>query len=398
MSSFATHSSSGHGYRRIPEVSRLVRPKHGTDGAKLYPASRFFLNKTFQFGIIGLGRIGQRHAHLIHAHPEARLKAIVEPTGFDLADALLPEDIPVYDSMEDFLAAAPVLDVVCVCTPTGQHPAQCQALLKAGYHVLCEKPMGLNRRSCEEVIHAAMQSQRQFFCVMQNRYTPIAQWLKQLVEDGRLGSIYQIVIHCFWNRDERYYGENNWRGRAGMDGGPLYTQFSHFIDILYWVFGDIHSIHGQFADFRHQESTDFEDSGQVQFRLYDHPEALGALHYSTAVWDQNQESSITVIAENGSLKIGGQYMNALSYCHLKDIETPNLEAPQAPNQYGPYQGSAANHHFVIQNVIDTLKQQGQAMTNALEGMKVVDIIERIYQCEGYRQWESGADKRKALSA
>ena len=356
------------------------------------------MHKPFQFGILGLGRIGKRHAHLIQAHPDLELRAIIAPSGGDPADILLPEDTPVYDDLDAFVATAPKLDLVSVCSPTGLHPEHSIALLQAGYHVLCEKPMGLKRRDCEQVIHAAMQHQRQFFCVMQNRYTPLAQWLRQLMEGEKLGRIYQVVIHCFWNRDERYYAENDWRGKEGLDGGPLYTQFSHFIDILYWVFGDIHGIEGQFADFRHHDTTDFEDSGQVQFRLHDHSEALGSLQYSTAVWDRNQESSMTVIAEKGSLKIGGQYMNELAYCHLDGIPAPELPAAASANSYGPYQGSAANHHFVIQNVIDTLKKQGQAMTNALEGMKVVDIIERIYQCEGYRKWKAQAPKRKALTA
>lgn len=88
---------------------------------------------------------------------------------------------------------------------------------------------------------------------------------------------------------------------------------------------------------------------------------------------------MTIIGSKGSIKVGGQYMNEVEYCHVKDYEMPELPEASPANDYGHYKGSAANHHFIIENVIDTLKHRTSATTNALEGMKVVDIIERIYQ-------------------
>ncbi len=105
---------------------------------------------------------------------------------------------------------------------------------------------------------------------------------------------------------------------------------------------------------------------------------MGSLNYSTAVANQNLESSITIIGEKGSVKIGGQYMNEVEVCNIEGYEMPELPEANPPNDYGPYKGSAANHHYVIENVIDTLKGKTTATTNALEGLKVVDIIERIY--------------------
>jgi hypothetical protein len=95
------------------------------------------------------------------------------------------------------------------------------------------------------------------------------------------------------------------------------------------------------------------------------------------------ESSLTIIAENGSVKIGGQYMNEVEYCHIKDYEMPQLPESNPANDYGPYKGSAANHNFIYENVIDTLKNRTTITTNALEGLKVVEIIERIYQLNPY---------------
>ena len=186
-----------------------------------------------------------------------------------------------------------------------------------------------------------------------------------------------VQINCYWNRDDHYYKKDGWKGTQDLDGGTLFTQFSHFIDIMYWLFGDVTNIQGKFNDFNHKESTDFEDSGIVSFDFI--KGGMGSINYSTAVWGTNLESSITIIGSKGSVKVGGQYMNEVEYCNIKDYEMPELPSSNPPNDYGDYKGSAANHHYIIENVINNLKGNGCATTNALEGLKVVEIIERIYE-------------------
>ena len=108
---------------------------------------------------------------------------------------------------------------------------------------------------------------------------------------------------------------------------------------------------------------------------------MGNLCFSTSVWGKNMESSILIVAENGSVKIGGQYMNEVEYCHIKDYEMPELAPTNPGNDYGPYKGSAQNHNFVIRNVVEVLSEGNNEpiTTNVLEGMKVVDIITRMYE-------------------
>jgi len=202
-------------------------------------------------------------------------------------------------------------------------------------------------------------------------------WIKETVESNTLGDIFMVQLNCYWNRDDRYYKKGNWKGTTALDGGTLFTQFSHFIDIMYWLFGDIDNIQGKFADFTHKNLTDFEDSGFVSFDFVNG--GMGSINYSTAVQDQNLESSMTIIGSKGSVKIGGQYMNEVEICNIPGYEMPQLAASSPANDYGPYKGSAANHHFMIANVIQTLKGKTTATTNALEGLKVVEIIERIYK-------------------
>jgi UDP-N-acetyl-2-amino-2-deoxyglucuronate dehydrogenase len=219
---------------------------------------------------------------------------------------------------------------------------------------------------------------KHIFCVMQNRYSPPSVWLKSIITEHILGDIYMVQLNCYWNRDNRYYKKDGWKGTSDLDGGTLFTQFSHFIDIMYWLFGDIENIQGKFNDFNHQQLTTFEDSGFVNFNFVNG--GMGALNYSTSVWDKNLESSITIIGEKGTIKVGGQYMDQVEYCHIDGYTVPDLPPTNPANDYGTYKGSAANHHYIIENVVDTLKGRSKITTNALEGLKVVDIIERIYEC------------------
>jgi len=114
----------------------------------------------------------------------------------------------------------------------------------------------------------------------------------------------------------------------------------------------------------------------VQFDLVQG--GVGSLNYSTSVWDANLESSMTIIGEKGSVKVAGQYMNEVAHCHIEGYAMPTLAPSNPPNNYGPYKGSAANHIYVYENVMNVLRGDGPITTNALEGLKVVDIIERIY--------------------
>src|SRR5690606_27821017 len=145
---------------------------------------------------------------------------------------------------------------------------------------------------------------------------------------------------------------------------------------MYWLFGDITNVVSRFKNFNHGDMIDFEDSGSVMFDFVNG--GSGTFNYTTSCWDTNFESSITIIGSEGSVKVGGQYMNKVEYCHVKDYELPALAPANPPNDYGDYKGSAANHHFVIQNVIDTLLGRSEATTNAYDGMKVVEIIEKMY--------------------
>ncbi|MDF1672719.1 MAG: Gfo/Idh/MocA family oxidoreductase [Vicingaceae bacterium] len=333
-------------------------------------------NEVIKFAVVGCGHIGKRHAEMVIGNPHAKLIALCDAAPKESL-GIEKYDVPFYNSIEELMEAKLDIDVVNICTPNGLHSDQASLALDNDCHIVVEKPIGLSKAKCEQVIHKALRNHKQVFAVMQNRYSPPSVWIKELIENKTLGDIFMVQLNCYWNRDSRYYKPGGWKGTNNLDGGTLFTQFSHFIDIMYWLFGDITNIQGKFKDFTHHDSTDFEDSGFVSFDFLEG--GMGSLNYSTAVANQNLESSITIIGEKGSVKIGGQYMNEVEGCNIDGYDMPELPAANPPNDYGPYKGSAANHHYIIENVVDTLNGKTTATTNALEGLKVVDIIERIYE-------------------
>ena len=328
-----------------------------------------------KFAVIGQGHIGKRHAEMIRRNPEAELVAVCDVLSKEkLGLNDLKEKF--YSSADEMLSAHSDAEVINICSPNGLHAEHSLKALESGKHLVVEKPMALHRQDCEKIISKALQKHKQVFCVMQNRYSPPSIWLKKIVDEKSIGDIYMVQLNCYWNRDDRYYKRDSWKGKQDLDGGTLFTQFSHWIDLLYWMFGDITEIQAKFADFNHASLTEFEDSGFVNFRFVNG--GMGSINYSTAVWDKNLESSITVVGSKGSVKVGGQYMDKVEYCHIRDYKLPALSPTEPANDYGSYKGSANNHHFLIENVIDALKGRKTITTNALEGLKVVDIIERIY--------------------
>lgn len=329
-----------------------------------------------KFAVVGQGHIGKRHAEMIRRNPNTLLVAV--------CDVLSPHELGLENIEEQFftsydalLASELEIDVISICTPNGFHADYALQALQAKKHVVLEKPIALTKQDAEKILFKSLKMSKHVFSVMQNRYSPPAAWLKEVVDNQLLGDIYMVKLDCYWNRDEHYYKKGSWHGDAQLDGGTLFTQFSHFIDIMYWLFGDITNICGNFSDFNHKHLTDFEDSGIVTFNFVDGM-GLGCLNYSTSVWDTNFESAITIIGANGTIKVAGQYMNDVVYCHVKDYVIPELSASNPPNDYGRYKGSAQNHHYVIENVVEKLMGNGDINTTILEGMKVVDIIERIY--------------------
>ena len=331
--------------------------------------------RKLNIAIIGCGRIAQRHAE--HIARLASLKAVCDIHEARLKELSSKYNCKAYASVEDLLKNEKDLDLVSVCSPNGLHAEHSISALNAGINVLCEKPMAISGKDCEQMMTAAEKNKRQLIVVKQNRFNaPVAE-LKKVIDEGRLGKIINVQLNCFWNRNDKYYDSSEWKGKKNLDGGTLFTQFSHFIDLLYWMVGDVEKTHAITHNYMHH-NIEFEDTGVIALKFKSG--AIGSINYTVNSFQKNMEGSITVFGEKGTVKVGGQYLNTLEYQKIQDYEMHCSPEIRPANDYGYYQGSMSNHDKVYENVIEVLTNGGSPAASAFEGLKTVEIIEKIYRC------------------
>ncbi|HLY71167.1 MAG TPA: Gfo/Idh/MocA family oxidoreductase [Puia sp.] len=330
------------------------------------------MNK-MKFAIIGCGRIAHRHAE--HINNMGKLIAVCDVIKQKANELSKKYNAKSYYSVDELLANEKEIEVVSVCSPNGLHAEHSIKALNAGFHVLCEKPMAISVYDCGEMIKAAEHANKRLFAIKQNRFNPPVEAVKKIIDEGKLGKIYSVQLSCFWNRNLDYYADS-WRGTKKLDGGTLYTQFSHFIDLLYWMIGDVKNVEAYTSNYAHKGTIEFEDTGVVILEF--HNGAIGTLNYTVNSFERNMEGSLTIFGERGTVKIGGQYLNELEYQNINGYKIENLTEGNKPNNYGSYYGSMSNHDKVYKNLIDVLSNNASISTSAFEGLKTVEIIDKIY--------------------
>jgi len=330
------------------------------------------MKSKLKFAVVGCGRIGKRHIE--HIEKLAELVAICD-TDSAVTSALTKPNLHVFNSLESLLNAKLDIDVISICSPNGLHAQMSIDCLNAGYNVLCEKPLALSLIDAGRMIETAEKNNRRLFVVKQNRFNPPVSAVKTLLNNDSLGKVFNVQLNCFWNRNEDYYA-NSWKGTLDLDGGTLYTQFSHFIDLLYWFAGDVSEVYGFSDNYLHQGIIEFEDTGVVCLKFKSG--ALGTINYTVNSFNKNMEGSLTVFGTKGTVKIGGQYLNELEYQSIEGIEIKNLPKGNSPNNYGNYVGSMSNHDLVYKNIIDVIENNAPIEASAFDGYMSIKLIEKIY--------------------
>ncbi|HJV20147.1 MAG TPA: Gfo/Idh/MocA family oxidoreductase [Sediminibacterium sp.] len=325
-----------------------------------------------QFAIIGCGHAAAIHATQIKRFGQLAAVCDVDPsTGKVFAEK---HGARFYPKFKQLLENEPTLDVVVICTPNGLHCQQAIAAMRTGCHVLVEKPMALYLRDANTMIRVAKETGRQLFTVMQNRFNPPVVAVRKLLLENRLGKLYSIQLNCFWNRNAAYY-KDSWHGTRDLDGGILFTQFSHFIDLLLWLFGPVKQVKSVLKNTAGRREIDFEDTGVVLLEWKNG--MLGTMHYTINAFEKNREGSLTILGEKGMVKIGGEYLNTLEYQDISKYRIKYKETDSPANDYGAYQGSMRNHNKVYESLIGNLKKNKPYYTSPEEARAAIRLIEQI---------------------
>jgi len=329
-----------------------------------------------KFAIVGCGHIGKRHLKVIQAEENAELVAVCD-INETILNSLRNEisDLSLFDNFEDLLEKSDA-QVVCICTPHGLHSKMSVQTARAKKHILVEKPMALNAIESRKMIEEAKINGVRLFVVKQNRYNTPIYLTNDALKKDKLGRIFMVQCNVMWNRNQEYYNQSTWRGQKASEGGALYTQVSHFLDLLVWWFGEIEEAKTLLETLNHD--IEIEDCGVSSLKFQNG--ALGSLAWTNCVYNSNYEGSITILGEKGSIKIGGQYLNEIEFWDVNSYPLPvDMEFKDKPNSYGSYQGSSSNHDKLVHDLILQLINDRKGVVEGEEGLKSIEAIEKIYR-------------------
>jgi predicted dehydrogenase len=334
------------------------------------------MESVINFVVIGCGSIGKRHIAVLDAEPEAKILAICDIDGAKAKEqSNLYNGIPYYTNYSEMLDNVKA-DVVNIVTPHYLHKKMTIEALEKGFNVLVEKPMALTSNDCKLMNAAAVANGKKLWVVKQNRYNIPVRLTRDVLRENRLGKIFMVKCDILWNRYQGYYDESPWRGKKLMEGGALYTQASHFIDLLVWWFGDV--VHAKSIIKTQNHNIETEDSGISILEFSSG--AIGSIIWTTCVYNKNYEGSITIVGEKGTIKIGGQYINKIEYWDVEGLPLPEgIEFADKPNAYEKYQGTSSNHDKVIKSIISEIKGRTFETVDGFEGLRSIAAIEKLYE-------------------
>lgn len=328
------------------------------------------MNEVIKIGLIGCGRISKNHFEVIKNHPNLELVAVCDSVQ-ERADEKAKEfGVKAYTDEDAF--SQHEMDLVSVCTPSGLHPQHGIKAVSAGKHVVTEKPMSVSMQGAKDLIAAANEHKKRLFVVKQNRLNESIKMLKKAIEKNRFKKIYMVNSNVYWTRPQEYYDMAGWRGTWALDGGAYMNQASHYVDLMQWLFGDIESVFAKTKTFARK--IEAEDSGVTLFNYKNG--TLGTMQVSMLTYPKNYEGSITVIGEEGTVKIGGTSLNKIEKWDFKHYDDDDAKIGYAdsnpPNVYG------FGHYDYYNSVVETLLGDKAPMTDGEEGLKSLRLLNAIY--------------------
>ncbi|HZP91660.1 MAG TPA: Gfo/Idh/MocA family oxidoreductase [Burkholderiales bacterium] len=330
------------------------------------------LNRKVRFALVGCGRISQSHLNAIAKHSgRAELVGVCDIEEAALKRVAVETKAKPYSRLEALLEDCPA-DIVVLATPSGLHAQQAILVAESGRHVMTEKPMATRWQDAKEMVAACDAAGVHLFVVKQNRRNPTLQLLKRAIEANRFGRIYMVNVNVFWTRPQEYYDSGKWRGTWEFDGGAFMNQASHYVDLLEWLIGPVESVQAYIATLARRIQV--EDTGVLSLRW--RSGALGSMAVTMLTYPKNLEGSITVIGENGTVRVGGVAVNKIEHWEFADSSPDDAKAKDASYQTTSVYG--IGHPLYYENVIRTLCGEAEPDTDGREGLKTLELLIATY--------------------
>src|SRR5579884_2782874 len=266
------------------------------------------MTEPLRFGLVGCGVIGPMHAEALKMLPDALLVAAAD-TRVERAQKLVEQyGGTAYSTLREMLERVP-LDVVIVCTPSGMHGEHACQIMRAGRHVIVEKPMEVRREAIEEMLRVQRETGVKLAIISQHRFDDASQQVRKLLDEQAFGRLVLGNAIVPWWRSQAYYDSGAWRGTWQLDGGgTLMNQSIHSIDLLQWFMGPVRSLYAYTDTLVHRMET--EDVAVAMLRFANG--ALGTISATTGAYP-GVTTRIEIFGNQGSAIIED---DKLAYLHL----------------------------------------------------------------------------------
>lgn len=267
--------------------------------------------------LVGCGRIVQRHIEAISACPGLSIVSVCDTDATRAKACAERLHVPFTSDYREIRGA----DVIAVLTPSGHHPRHAAEIAECtdAPYILCEKPISLTVREAHELFDRIDRARKTLLPVYQNRYNPLVDFIKKLIDNGRLGKVHQFICNVLWNRNDEYF-RNDWHGSRALDGGVLFTQASHYVDMVHYFFGDVVEHKGIGGVLRGLEVYD-----SVAAAMSFGNGTVGTLNATVSAYRTNYCTEFTLIAEHGTIRLAGTNLNTIEHWDVEGMEKPALD-------------------------------------------------------------------------
>jgi UDP-N-acetyl-2-amino-2-deoxyglucuronate dehydrogenase len=329
-------------------------------------------DRKIRFALVGCGRISKNHLDALESHNyRAELVAVCDSDLAALDATQKRTGVLGYASLSTLLQETDA-DVVVLATPSGLHASQAIEIAEAGRHVITEKPMATRWEDGKRMVQTCDKAGVRLFVVKQNRRNSTLQLLKHAVEQKRFGRVYMVNINVFWTRPQTYYDSAAWRGTWEFDGGAFMNQASHYVDLLDWLIGPVESVQAYASTLA--RSIEVEDSGVMSIKW--RSGTLGSMNVTMLTYPKNLESSITIIGEKGTVRIGGVAVNKIQHWEFAEPHEDDEKVKAASYETASIYGFG--HPMYYDNVVNVLRGEAVPETDGREGLKSLEIIIAAY--------------------
>jgi len=329
------------------------------------------------FGIIGLGMIAEFHAQVIAQIPGVRLVGVASRNPEKIRAFAAKHAVPFSTTDIAALVARPDIDIVCITTPSGAHLEAALAAIRAGKHVVIEKPIEIDTARTDEILRAAEAAGVRVAPIFQGRFGDGARTVKAAVDAGRLGRLVLASNYVKWHRTAQYYTPP--RGlRANDGGGVVINQAIHGLDLLLWFVGLPAEVFA-WSTRRVHTGIEVEDTCAATLKFPDG--ALGAFEASTALWP-GWSRRHELCGENGSIALEDDRIVRWEF----RTALPGDDAIRAAGQNNTLGSGASNpgaisaegHRRQLQDFVDAIHENRPHTLDGREGRKAVALVEAIY--------------------